>query len=224
MEPYVIKKPVPYYDQLYHTIKKMILDGVYKPGERIVESKLAKELNLSRTPIREAIRALENEGLVLLDEKSRVIVYSPTVEDVEDVYQCRMALESLAVKLTIQRASDHEIGEIENILQQADRKIGQKDYLKDEVIDLNVQFHNLIIQFSRNNLLQKHLNSIKSRIHLYRVLNFQGENRDRAIYNEHKEIFDWMKQRNEDKASEAMVNHLVHDYHHLIEVLKSQSG
>ncbi|MEC0233520.1 GntR family transcriptional regulator [Paenibacillus kribbensis] len=219
MESYFVEKSLPFYDQLYHKIKKMILDGVFKPGERIVESKLAKEMNLSRTPIREAIRVLENEGLVVIDEKSRIIVYNPTVKDVEDVYQCRMALESLAVKLSVQRASDQEMAEIEKVLELCNNKIEQREYDKDEVIDLNFQFHNLIIHYSANDLLQKHLNSIKSRLHLYRILNFQGDDRAQIIYNEHKKIFDYMKEKNETKAAEAMVEHLNHDYKHLIGLL-----
>jgi DNA-binding GntR family transcriptional regulator len=152
----------------------MILNGVYKPGERIVESKLAKEMNISRTPIREAIRALEKEGLVVIDEKSRIIVYNPTVADVQDVYQCRMALESFAARLTIQRATDSEIKQIEDTLLLTKNKIEQKGYLKDDVIELNFQFHNLINQFSGNRLLQTQLNNLKSLLHLYRILNFQG--------------------------------------------------
>ena len=221
MESYFVKKPTPFYDQLYHAIKKMIIDGVYKPGERIVESKLAKEMNLSRTPIREAIRALENEGLVVIDEKSRILVYTPTAKDVEDVYQCRMALESLAVRLTIRRASDADIQQLERTLNQVRTMIEQQAYPKDEVIELNSQFHNLIYQYSGNHLLQKHLNGLKSLLHLYRVLNFQGENRDWIIYNEHHEIYRWIKERDEEKAAEAMIQHLIHDYNHLIEVIQT---
>jgi DNA-binding GntR family transcriptional regulator len=222
MKSYVVKKQAPFYEQLYHTIKKMILDGVYQPGDRIVESALAKELNLSRTPIREAIRALEKEGLVVVDEKSRIIVYNPTAKDVEDVYQCRMALESFAVRLTILRASDGEIQELEDTLLLTKQKIEQKDYRKNEVIELNSRFHNLIIQFSRNHFLQKHLNGLKSILHLYRVLNFQGENRDWMIYREHQEIFDLIRQREEERAAEAMIKHLIHDYTHLLEVLENR--
>jgi DNA-binding GntR family transcriptional regulator len=182
-------------------------------------------LNVSRSPIREAIRALEKEGIIVVDEKSRIIVYSPTVKDVEDVYQCRMALESMAVRLTIRRASDDELNLIEETLQMTQKKIEQSEgYKKDDVIDLNAQFHNLIIQFSRNERLQKHLNDLKSLLHLFRVLNFQGENRDRIIFNGHQEIFDFIKQRNEEEASEAMVRHLIHDYTHLTEVPENSNS
>jgi DNA-binding GntR family transcriptional regulator len=220
MDSYSVEKPVPFYDQLYHKIKKMIFDGFFKPGERIVESKLARDMNVSRSPVREAIRALEKEGLVVIDEKSRIIVYMPTVQDMEDVYQCRMALESLAVRLFIQRAADDEVNLIEETLRLTQTKIEHcEGYDKDEVISLNARYHDLIIQFSRNIRLQKQLSDLKSLSYLYRVLNFRGENRANIILNEHREIFDAIKQRNEQKASDSMIAHLNHDYNHLLELL-----
>ncbi|MBP1155652.1 MULTISPECIES: GntR family transcriptional regulator [unclassified Paenibacillus] len=225
MDSYSVEKPMPYYDQLYHSIKKMIFDGVFKPGERIVESRLAKEMNVSRSPIREAIRALEKEGLVVIDEKSRIIVYKPTVKDVEDIYQCRMALEALAVRVTVQKATDVEMKRIEDSLSLAKAKIKQPNgYDKDEVIRLNEEFHDLIMTFSRNNRLQKQLNDLRSLMFLYRIINFYGEGRDWTIYNEHAEIFSFMKERNEEAASEAMVRHLTADYNHLTQVLSDSDS
>lgn len=225
MDSYSVEKPMPYYDQLYHSIKKMIFDGVFKPGERIVESRLAKEMNVSRSPIREAIRALEKEGLVVIDEKSRIIVYKPTVKDVEDIYQCRMALEALAVKVTVQKATDVEMKRIEDSLSLTKAKIKQPNgYDKDEVIRLNEEFHDLIMTFSRNNRLQKQLNDLRSLMFLYRIINFYGEGRDWTIYNEHAEIFSFMKERNEEAASEAMVRHLTADYNHLTQVLSDSDS
>src|SRR4051794_17322207 len=86
MNGFMIEKPVPYYEQFYHSIKAMIFEGKFKPGERIIENKLAKEFNVSKSPIREAIRMLEQEGLIVMDEKSRMIVYQPTLKDVEEIY------------------------------------------------------------------------------------------------------------------------------------------
>ncbi|MGG1599919.1 MULTISPECIES: GntR family transcriptional regulator, partial [unclassified Paenibacillus] len=225
MESYSVEKPMPYYDQLYHAIKKMIFDGIYKPGDRIVESRLAKEMNVSRSPIREAIRALEKEGLVIIDDKSRIIVYKPTVKDVEDIYQCRMALEALAVRVAVQKATDEELKQIEETLRLTKSKIEQPHgYDKDEVIRLNEQYHHLIIRFSRNDRLQKQLNDLRSLMFLYRIMNFQGEARDWTIYNQHAEIYEYMKQRNEEEASSAMIRHLTADYQHLIQVLGNSGG
>ncbi|MDF2961456.1 MAG: GntR family transcriptional regulator [Paenibacillus sp.] len=220
MDSYLIEKPAPFYDQLYHTIKKMIIDGKFKPGERIVESKLARDFNVSRSPIREAIRALEKDGLIEVDDKSRIIVYTPTIKDVEDIYQCRMALESMAAELTVRRASDEQLLTIEVTLQETLAKIDNGNgYSKDEVIGLNTKFHSLLIEYSGNSRLQKHLNDLKSLLHLYRVINFQGPNREWDIYNEHKVIYEAIKNRQAAQAAEAMTRHLIHDFEHLRDVL-----
>ncbi|MDI3410135.1 GntR family transcriptional regulator [Bacillus sonorensis] len=83
-----IQRPVSYHDQVHRYLKDMIIKGRYQPGERIYESKIAKELQVSRSPVREAIRTLEQEGLLLIDEKSKITVYEPTLKDLEDIYQC----------------------------------------------------------------------------------------------------------------------------------------
>lgn len=114
MNDYPIEKRPPYYEQFYHSIKKMIFEGKFKPGERINETQLAREFGVSKSPVREAIRVLEKEGLVLVDEKSKVVVYEPTMRDVEEIYFCRMALESFAVRLATEVASDEQMEQLFN--------------------------------------------------------------------------------------------------------------
>ncbi|HWO97770.1 MAG TPA: GntR family transcriptional regulator [Bacillus sp. (in: firmicutes)] len=218
MGDYTIEKPVPYYEQFYHSIKRMIFEGKFKPGERIVETQLAKEFNVSKSPVREAIRILEKEGLVIVDEKSRVIVYEPTIKDVEEIYFCRMALESFAAGVTAKVATDDELHQIEKTLMQTERAIhdSQSD---DAIITLNESFHNLIIQYTQNRRLQKQLNDLKSLTYYFRILNFQGENRAETILNQHRKIFHHLKKREEEQASKAMIEHLKFDLQHLITVL-----
>ncbi|MFP3126161.1 GntR family transcriptional regulator [Ectobacillus funiculus] len=222
MSDFIIEKPIPYYEQFYHSIKKMIFEGKFKPGERIVETQLAKEFDVSKSPIREAIRILEKEGLVIVDEKSRVMVYQPTMKDVEEIYFCRMALESFAVELVTKIATNAELEEIEKTLAQTEQAI--RDSQADNIIiTLNELFHSLIIQYTQNSRLQKQLNDLKSLTYFFRILNFQGENRADIILNQHRGIFECMKQREAEQASQAMINHLKLDLEHLIEVLPNSA-
>lgn len=218
MSDFSVEKPVPYYEQFYHSIKKMIFEGKFKPGERIVESQLAKDFNVSKSPIREAIRILEKEGLLVVKEKSKIVVYEPTLRDVKEIYFCRMALESFAVELTTKIATNVELAEIEKVLNEAEQAIHQGSDPK-TIILLNDQFHSLIIKYTQNLRLQKQINDIKSLMYLFRILNFQGENRGEIILTQHREIFSFIKNREEEKASKAMINHLQHDLDHLIEVI-----
>ena len=218
MNDFSIERPIPYYEQFYHSIKKMIFEGQFKPGERIVENQLAKDFNVSKSPIREAIRILVKEGILVLDEKSRVIVYKPKAKDVEEIYFCRMALESFAVDLLTKIAKEDELKHIETVLLKTENAIlnGKEDA---EIIELNVLFHALIIKYTLNSRLKKQLDDLNSLIYYFRVLNFQGENRGALILNQHREIFDHIKNRDGKKASNAMVKHLEHDLTHLIQLL-----
>ncbi|TWT01826.1 GntR family transcriptional regulator [Planomicrobium sp. CPCC 101079] len=218
MNGFMIEKPVPYYEQFYHSIKAMIFEGKFKPGERIVETQLAKEFNVSKSPIREAIRMLVQEGLIVTDDKSKMVIYEPTLKDVEEIYFCRKALESFAVRLMIEKATDSEIEEIEELLLETEKAIhnGQEDKA---IIDLNASFHNLIIEFTKNERLKKQIKDLKTLMYFFRVMNFQGGNRAEDILKQHRDIFCHIKKRDEEKAAQAMLGHLQLDVDHLTEVL-----
>jgi len=214
-----LEKPQPYYEQFYHMIKKMIYEGKFQPGERINETQLAKEFNVSKSPIREAIRILEKEGLLVV-EKLKVVVYKPTAKDVKDIYFCRKALESFAVSLTTQTASDEELGEIEVLLEKTEQAI-QANEDPNTIITLNEQFHNLIISFTRNTRLQKQVADLKGLIYYFRILNFKGKSRAEEIVKQHRNIFNYMKIRDEKLAAQEMIKHLELDVEHLFEVLST---
>ena len=223
MSGFMIEKPVPYYEQFYHSIKAMIFEGKFKPGERIVENQLAKEFNVSKSPVREAIRMLEQEGLIVMDEKSRMIVYQPTLKDVEEIYFCRKALESFAVKLMIQKATDEEISEIESVLDKTEKAI-QELKGSNAIISLNESFHNLIIEYTKNDRLKKQLKDLKSIMYFFRIMNFEGGNRAKDILKQHRGIFSYIKNRDEEQAAKAMLQHLQMDLDHLTEVLKNNKN
>ena len=203
MKEFEVERPIPYYEQFYHSIKKMIFTGHFKPGDRIVETQLAKEFNVSKSPIREAIRILEKEGLVIVDEKSRVLVYKPTQKDVEEVYFCRMALESFAVSETTKIALDEDIHDLEKLF-------GSVDV---------TAVHSTIIDYTKNLRLKKQINDLKSLIYYFRILNFQGDDRANTILEQHYQIFEFIQKRESEKAAKAMITHLELDLAHLIKVL-----
>lgn len=222
MDSFSIEKPVRYYDQVYNTLREMIVQGDLKPGDNIFEARIARDLNISRSPVREAVRALEKEGLLAIDEKSRITVYKPTLKDIVDIYECRMVLESLAARLTTRLATAQELQNIEKTV------IDSKQYLDTEgernrqaLIAENGRFHELIIKYSQNRRLKKQLRDLHSLSHYFRTLNFQGENREWIVYNEHQDILAQMKRRDEDKAAFMMNKHLETDLEHLKEIFSS---
>lgn len=224
MENYKIKKAPSYYNQAYNSIKDMIFNGVLKPGDRIYESKLASEFQISRSPVREAIRSLEKDGLLLFSDKSKITVYKPTKEDIENIYECRQALESQAAKLTTRKASDKELEQIEKILLEAQKNTEHfDDKLTKTIISLNTQFHNLILNFSQNNRLQKQSNDLSALAYFYRSIDIYENERNMDIFNFHLEIFHYIKKRNEEKAYQTMYNHIGNDLKHLKDILSMDS-
>ncbi len=209
MNNFDLHKPLPYYLQFYEKIKQMIVNGEYKPGQRINETQLAKAFGVSRSPIREAMRLLEKDGLLVADQKTGFIVYSLSPEDVEEIYQIRTALESLAIELCITRASDEELLFIEQLLDRTAEEIkqGAED---SRLIELNEHFHQLILQYSHNKHLKKQLDSVNVLIYFCRVLNFKGKGRAAEILDEHQQVFTFIKKRSL-KAVEHMQKHLHHD-------------
>ena len=103
---------LPLRDVVFQTLRQAILRGELKPGERLMEIHLAQKLGVSRTPVREAIRKLELEGLVLMIPRKGAIVAEITVQDLEDVLEVRMALEELAVKIACKRITEEQLEEI----------------------------------------------------------------------------------------------------------------
>lgn len=217
MNDFGINKHMPYYEQCYYTIKKMIYKGNFKPGERINEAQLAKNLNVSKSPVREAIRILEKEGLLVI-EKSRVIVYEPTIKDLKEIYYCRMALESFAVRQFIEVAPNSELDELSRILMETEKAINEKRDPK-SIIELNSKFHSSILEFSRNKRLQKQTEDLRGLTYFYRILSFKGKNRPKEILEEHQQILYYIKKRNSEKASMQMNKHLEHDLNHLLDIL-----
>ncbi|MFC3040406.1 GntR family transcriptional regulator [Virgibacillus xinjiangensis] len=212
-----LKKQEPYYIQFYHMLKQMIFDGKYQPGDRINETYLAKKYNVSKSPIREAIRILEKEGLLIV-ENSKMVVYEPTLKDMKDIYHCRMALESFAVRLTTKFASDAQLEEISKILNETEKTI-KEEQDSNKIITLNEKFHSLILASTENERLQKQVQDLKGLINYFRILNFQGEGRAETILNQHRKIFEFIKVRDHEQAAAEMIRHLEMDVEHLISVL-----
>jgi DNA-binding GntR family transcriptional regulator len=217
MDQYVIEKSMPYYDQIYYKLREMILYMKIKPGERVYESRLASLFNTSRSPVREAVKALIKEGLLVSDDKSRIFVFEPTFNDIVQIYQCRMALESFAARLTSETATNAQLEEIGEIIEKTERFLVDEENNREKLIELNTEFHESIILYSNNQLLKKQLRDINSLSYYFRILNFTGKNRGKELYEEHKEIYQYMKNRKSKSAAASMMQHIENDLAHFIE-------
>ncbi|MEC1582793.1 GntR family transcriptional regulator [Bacillus subtilis] len=219
MDDFKLDKPTPYYLQFYNQLKKMIFNGTFKPGERINETQLAKSFGVSRSPIREAMRLLEKDGLLKADDRNGFSITSLTAKDVDEIYKIRIPLEQLAVELVIDEADEEELTILEKQLEETEKAIhnGTEDT---EIIRLNQKFHELLVDFSHNRHLKNLLEHVNDLIHFCRILNYTGDHRAETILREHRRIFEEVKKKNKEAAKQYVLAHFNHDCEHLKHVLE----
>ncbi|MGF7536161.1 GntR family transcriptional regulator [Bacillus mexicanus] len=218
MDDFKLDKPTPYYLQFYNQLKKMIFNGTFKPGERINETQLAKSFGVSRSPIREAMRLLEKDGLLKADDRNGFSITSLTAKDVDEIYKIRIPLEQLAVELVIEEADEKELAILEKQLEETEKAIhnGMEDT---KIIHLNQKFHELLVVFSHNRHLKNLLEHVSDLIHFCRILNYTGDHRAETILSEHRKIFEEVKKKNKEAAKQYVMAHFHHDCEHLKHVL-----
>lgn len=163
------KKPIS--EEVYDKIKMKILKNILEPGERLVEMELAKELSVSRTPVREALKQLEQDGLVIYYPRKGSIVSEVSVEDALELYQVRESLEGLAVKIVCLNISRKEIRDLEEIVKEMKDSIILKDHIK--LKGLHGKWSEAIISMANNKYLKSTMISLyenlgrTSRVSLY---------------------------------------------------------
>ncbi|MCY8720130.1 GntR family transcriptional regulator [Bacillus sp. S10C12M] len=219
MDDFKLDKPTPYYLQFYNQLKKMIFNGTFKPGERINETQLAKSFGVSRSPIREAMRLLEKDGLLKADERNGFSITSLTAKDVDEIYKIRIPLEQLAVELVIDEADEEELATLEKQLEETEKAI-QNGMEDTEIISLNQKFHDMLVDFSHNRHLKNLLEHVYDLIHFCRILNYTGDHRAETILSEHRKIFAEVKKKNKEAAKQYVMAHFNHDCEHLKRVLE----
>ena len=206
-----IQKIEPLYLQVYSILRKEVLDGVYQPGQKLIESRIATNFGVSRGPVREAMGRLEQEGLVVQKGNyNHVIEY--TEKDVIDVYQCRKALESMAVELATQYITGKELVQLEEVLERSEEAFQQGD--SKDIIKNNILFHNIIVSSSRNSSLIEMIGRLSGKITYYRstiIGNYHRNDVNDDYIEEHRAIFTEIKKRNAATAKKLMEKHMDSD-------------
>ena len=150
---------LPLRDVVFHTLRQAILRGELKPGERLMEIHLAQKLGVSRTPVREAMRKLELEGLVRMIPRKGAVVAEITISDLEDVLEVRMALEELAVKLACKMLTPEQIEEIGSLADEFEQTLYGEDV--GACAQADMRFHEAIYEATGNGRLVQILNNLR---------------------------------------------------------------
>ena len=193
-------------DEIAAIVRDRILKGEYEIGEKIKENQIATELRVSRTPIREAFKLLENEGLIDYIPNRGCFAKGFTKQDVDDIYAVREALEMLAVERAVDRITPDELAALEEEWELMEFYVRKKDSQK--VLELNTAFHDIIYASTRSRFMAQVLRSYKEYIDKTRKSVFYDETYLEAILNEHKEILDAIRLRDKVKAISAVSRHL----------------
>jgi DNA-binding GntR family transcriptional regulator len=184
-----------------------ILSGFYKPGERIREEELVSRLDVSRTPIREALLVLEQEGLVEIKPHRGVFVASFTPNEIVELLRIEAAVEGLAASLAAENASEEEIEALENLLQEAEAHVSN-GFAPEDFYAYDREFHHLLISSTGSEKIIRVLEKQLSQIYLCRYYTYSAPNRFPHSIKEHRHIVECIKQRKPELAEHAARNHL----------------
>lgn len=201
-------KENPLYEQIYNSLRTSIFSGEMRPGERLVDSRIAEEIGVSRSPVREAFRKLEHDGL-LKNKEGLIFVYEPSLQDVIELYQVRVGLEGVAAYWATQYMPDEEVEKLQNSIYKVENALKNSNI--NEVVELNTFFHESIVFWSKNSQLQKMMSNIRSRVLLYRNTLFKQYNRRDDFVPEHQSVVTAIHSRDPQLAAKKMSEHTMND-------------
>lgn len=212
---------LPLRDVVFNTLRNAILRGELEPGERLMEIALAQKLGVSRTPIREAIRKLELEGLVVMVPRKGAEVADITEKDLRDVLEVRIALEELSITLAIKHMSDEAIDELLDANNEFIRVAQTGDLIKTAQAD--VAFHELIYIGTENKRLNQIISNLREQMYRYRLEYLKDKGAHKQLIKEHNDIIDAMKERDVEKAKQAIKLHIVNQEESILKTIKKKS-
>ena len=197
---------LPLRDVVFNTLRQGILRGDLKPGERLMEIHLANRLGVSRTPIREAIRMLELEGLVTMVPRKGAEVARISKQDLRDVLEVRKSLDSLAVSLACERITDDEKEALQSAETEFERSIESGDATT--IAEADVKFHDVILAASKNGRLMQMINNLAERMYRYRLEYIKDKRNHPRLIEEHRRIIKYIKEGDEVNARVAIEGHI----------------
>jgi len=203
-------------------IREAIINGVFSPGERLMEIQMADEMGVSRTPVREAIRKLEMEGFVVMIPRRGTYVSNMSIKDINDVYEIRISLDTLAAGLAAERISDEELEELQRLLVKVGNAIEENDMAK--VVEADIEFHDVLYKASRNERLRNIINNLREQITVIRGVSMRYPGRLKDTQEEHRRLVESIAARDVEKSQEAARIHLENAERTLMAAMSERKG
>lgn len=213
-----IQRPQSLREQTYQVLRSAILSGEFAADSRLVETQIAEKLQVSRTPIREALQQLQKEQLIVADGNGNLRVISFSTEDARNLYRCRSVLEQESVSEACKHATHDQLEKIEAIIQQAEKAIAQQpnQLTSYQLLHIDYQFHRAIAECSGNPWLAILLDQLFDKMALLRIQTVQRNLQVLEIRSEHRQIYEAITQRNVEQALAAIRDHLTSSQNRVI--------
>lgn len=208
-------------DIAYQYIRQKILDGTFKPSQKLIEMQLAQMIGVSRNTIKKALLKLGQENLVEIEDNKGAIIKSFTLEEVLNYLEIREVLEGLVVRSAIKNISDSDLTRLKNILDQMAVHLSNDEF--DKYSALNKDFHAIIYHSAQNTQAVELITMIRTQLIRYQFRTILIPGRRQASYDEHVQIYQALAEHDEKKAEEAVREHVAgvrqtieHNYQYLV--------
>lgn len=208
-----------YAEQARMLLRRSILNGVYTPGQRLKEMEISRDLGISRSPVREAIQGLANEGLVKIAPQKGAFVANLDATEMAELYEVREGLEIMVVQLAAERAETPQIMDLRELLEATRSSL---DRQKSAGYPRTLDFHRRLSALSGNRKLAQEVNEINAQLELARLRSAYKPGRAEQAYEEHLAIFNALRRQDPEAAADAMREHIRHGKDNMLSMLKEE--
>lgn len=200
-------------DKIFERLESDILTGKYQQGQILTELRLVEDMGVSRTPIREAVRNLEQEHIVETGPKG-IVVLGVTREDLEDIYAIRIRIESMAAAFAAERISPEQLLELKEALDLQEYYVNRED--PEHIIKLDSSFHELLYRASGSSVLYHTLLPLHNKIQKYRRASVEDCGRARLSAQEHRDVYEALAAHDAARAADALTRHVENARDHIL--------
>ena len=221
LEPIRLDAYRPLRDVVCEALRAAIQSGELPPGERLMEIPLAEELGVSRTPIREAIRKLEQEGFVVMIPRRGTYVADITLKDINQVFEIRSSLEELAASLASERITPDELEELERHLVSINDYMESRDF--DKIVAADIAFHEVLYSASRNDRLIEIIHNLREQTFRFRSVSMNQPGRLAKTWEEHRLLVEALADHNPQQARRIARIHTEHSEQALLSGMQDKA-
>lgn len=203
-------------EQVFKVLQNDILNGLFSPGDLLIESRVSEELGVSRTPVREAISKLEYEGLVESVPNKGAIIVGIKDKDIEDIYTIRMYIEGLAARWSAENITDEQLRQLRNTIELQEFYLTRDDYA--QIWQLDTRFHQIIYDSCNSTILKNTLSNFHHFIQKARELSIKKPGRAVSSVQEHRDILEALEKHDPELAEKLTASHISNAKNNLLKM------